>query len=286
GARDHRRDVRRLRRAQRSRGRRARLSGDRGAAPRRGRGRGGVARGRGGRRDREGRGGGRRARRGVDGGLEVCSTLGGGASGGRRRGRRGPACDRRAHSLGPLAVKGRGFVGALERSWSGEPGVIPWTLALLPLAGAYAIGSGWARRAAARTRVSVEGVHVVAVGNLTVGGTGKSSIARWLAGEVAEAGGRGAVLLRGHGANAAVDAPAAVPDFGGLPLAGASGRYGDEALAHRAALPRSIAVIVGPDRARAASSARFGYGATVAILDDGWEQRRLAWNELWVTVDP
>jgi len=183
-------------------------------------------------------------------------------------------------------VKGRGFVGALERSWSGEPGVIPWTLALLPLAGAYAIGSGWARRAAARTRVSVEGVHVVAVGNLTVGGTGKSSIARWLAGEVAEAGGRGAVLLRGHGANAAVDAPAAVPDFGGLPLAGASGRYGDEALAHRAALPRSIAVIVDPDRARAASSARFGYGATVAILDDGWEQRRLAWNELWVTVDP
>jgi tetraacyldisaccharide 4'-kinase len=182
-------------------------------------------------------------------------------------------------------VRGRGFVGALERSWSGAPGSIPWSLALLPLAGPYAIGSAWARGAAARTRSAAAGVHVVAVGNLTVGGTGKSSIARWLAGEVAEAGGRGAVLLRGHGASAAGDVPAAVPDFAGLPPARGAARYGDEALAHRAALPRSIAVIVDPDRSRAASSARRGYGATVAILDDGWEQRRLAWNELWVTLD-
>ena len=183
-------------------------------------------------------------------------------------------------------MRGRGFVGALERSWSGEPGSVPWSLALLPLAGAYAMASGWARRAAARTRAVAEGVHVVAVGNLTAGGTGKSSIARWLAGEIAEAGGRGAVLLRGHGADAAGDAPAAVPDFAGMSLARATARYGDEALAHRAALPRSVTVIVDPDRARAASSARRGYGATVAILDDGWEQRRLAWDELWVTLDP
>ena len=183
-------------------------------------------------------------------------------------------------------MKGRGLVEALERSWSGEPGSVPWSLALLPLAGAYAIASGWARRTADRTRLAAEGVYVVAVGNLTAGGTGKSSIARWLAAEIAEAGGRGAVLLRGHGADAAVDAPAAVPDFAGMSLAGAAARYGDEALAHRAALPRSVAVIVDPDRARAASSARRGYGATVAILDDGWEQRRLAWNEIWVTLDP
>ncbi len=182
-------------------------------------------------------------------------------------------------------MTGRGFTGALERSWSGEPGATPWTLALLPLAGAYAIVSGTARRAAARSRTAAEGVHVVAVGNLTAGGTGKSSIARWLAEEAAGAGGRGALLLRGHGA-AAVAGPSAVPDFAGYPLAQAVERYGDEALAHRAALPRSIAVIVDRDRARAAAAARSGYGASVAVLDDGWEQPRLAWNELWVTLDP
>ena len=183
-------------------------------------------------------------------------------------------------------MTGRGFAGALERSWSGSPGAIPWTLALLPFAGAYAIASAMARRAAERSRTRAEGVHVVAVGNLTAGGTGKSSVARWLAGEVALAGGRGALLLRGHGANAAVDAPSAVPDFAGYPLAPAVDRYGDEALAHRAALPRSVAVIVDRDRARAAAAAKHGYGASVAVLDDGWEQRGLVWDELWVTLDP
>jgi tetraacyldisaccharide 4'-kinase len=182
-------------------------------------------------------------------------------------------------------VRGRGFAGALERSWSGEPGTIPWTLALLPFAGAYAIASRVARSRAASTRTPAAGMHVVAVGNLTVGGTGKSSIARWLAGEVAAAGGRGALLLRGHGARVA-EAPSVVPDFAGYPLASAAARCGDEALAHRAALPRSVAVVVDPDRARAASAAGRGYGATVSILDDGWEQRRLSWSELWVTLDP
>lgn len=183
-------------------------------------------------------------------------------------------------------MTGRGFAGAVERSWSGEPGSIPWTLGLLPLAGAYAIASGMARRGAVRTRTRAEGVHVVAVGNLTVGGTGKSSIARWLAREAANAGGRSALLLRGHGATDARERPSAVPDFAGYPLAAAANRYGDEALAHRAALPRSVAVIVDRDRARAASSARQGYGASVAVLDDGWEQRRLSWDDLWVALDP
>jgi len=177
-------------------------------------------------------------------------------------------------------------VGAVERSWSGEPGSVPWTLGFLPLAFAYAIASGMARRGAARTRTPVDGVHVVAVGNVTVGGTGKSSIARWLAREGADSGGRSALLLRGHGASDARERPSAVPDFAGYPLAAAANRYGDEALAHRAALPRSVAVIVDSDRARAASSARHGYGASAAILDDGWEQRRLSWDELWVALDP
>ncbi|HKQ20247.1 MAG TPA: tetraacyldisaccharide 4'-kinase [Candidatus Eisenbacteria bacterium] len=179
-----------------------------------------------------------------------------------------------------------GIVGAIERSWSGLPGSVPWTAAFLPVAGAYAIAAGFARARASRTRTTVAGMHVVSVGNLTVGGTGKSSLARWLAREAADAGRRCAVLLRGHGASAALDAPSAVPDFSSYPLVGGAGRYGDEALAHRAALPRSVAVIVDRDRRRAADAARFGYGASAAILDDGWEQGALAWDELWVLLDP
>ncbi len=127
---------------------------------------------------------------------------------------------------------------------------------------------------------------MIAVGNLTVGGTGKSSIARWLALEAVRAGGRAAVLLRGHGARARAEERGAVPDFAEYPPGKAVARYGDEALALRVGLPLEAAVIVDPDRMRAARAARSGYGARVLILDDGWEQRSLAWDELWVTLDP
>jgi tetraacyldisaccharide 4'-kinase len=180
----------------------------------------------------------------------------------------------------------RGIAGTVERSWSGEPGTLPWTEALLPLAAGYGILSAAARARARATRRAIEGCHVVAVGNLTVGGTGKSAIARWLASEAAASGVRAAVLLRGHGAEAAPGARGVVPDFVGYPLEKAVARYGDEALAHRRSLPREVVVAVDPDRMRAGRAARSGYGARVLILDDGWEQGSLAWDELWVALDP
>jgi tetraacyldisaccharide 4'-kinase len=47
-----------------------------------------------------------------------------------------------------------------------------------------------------------------------------------------------------------------------------------------------VAVIVDPDRHAGALLARDGHGARTVILDDGWEQGTLAWDELWVTIDP
>ncbi len=173
----------------------------------------------------------------------------------------------------------------VERSWSGD-GSLSWTKALLPLAAGYAVISGVARARARATRRAIEGCHVVAVGNLTVGGTGKSTIARWLATEAAASGARAAVLLRGHGAEAAPAERGVVPDFAGYPLEKAIARYGDEALALRRSLPREVVVASDPDRMRAGRAARSGYGARVLILDDGWEQGSLAWDELWVALDP
>lgn len=180
----------------------------------------------------------------------------------------------------------RGIAGVFERSWSGVPGAFPWTKALEPLAACYGVLAGAARARARATRRAIDGCHVVAVGNLTVGGTGKTTVARWLATEAAGSGVRAAVLLRGHGALAAPADRGVVPDFVGYPLEKAVDRYGDEALALRRCLPREVAVAVDPDRHRAGRAARSGYGARVLILDDGWEQDRLAWDELWVALDP
>ena len=77
-----------------------------------------------------------------------------------------------------------------------------------------------------------------------------------------------------------------VPDLDGYPLGSAVDRVGDEAAAHRGALPRGATVAVDRDRYRGARAAQIGYGAQVAILDDGWEQGGLRWDELWVTLDP
>lgn len=182
---------------------------------------------------------------------------------------------------------GRGPAGWVERSWSGGPGSLPWTLALAPAAALYAAAAGIARRRAVSARRPVSGLFVLAVGNLTVGGTGKSSLARWLARSAVATGGRAALILRGHGSEAARGRrTGAVPDAPAYPLARAARAYGDEAAAHRGSLPRSVAVLADPDRHRAARVARDGYGASVAVLDDGWEQRTLAWDELWVAVDP
>jgi len=180
----------------------------------------------------------------------------------------------------------RGAAGLFERSWSAEPGSLEWTKALLPLAAGYSIASGIARRRARARRRRIEGCRVVAVGNLTVGGTGKSSIARWLALEAVRAGAHAAVLLRGQGALAPSGERGAVPDFAEYPLAMRTSRYGDEALALRIGLPREAAVVVDPNRMRGAVAARSGYGARILILDDGWEQPDLGWDELWVALDP
>ena len=180
----------------------------------------------------------------------------------------------------------RGIAGRVERSWSGEPGGVAWTKAFLPLAAGYAVVSGFARRRAAAGRRKLEGAHVIAVGNVTVGGAGKSSLARWLALQALTARAPAAVLLRGHGADGSARGTRVVPDFSDYPLLARVGAYGDEAIAHRVALPRGASVAVDGNRLRAARALLSGYGSRVLILDDGWEQGTLAWDELWIAVDP
>lgn len=84
----------------------------------------------------------------------------------------------------------------------------------------------------------------VAVGNLTVGGSGKTPLAGWIAGELIARGRRPAILLRDVG--------------------------GDESAVHREALP-GVIVVPDADRARGADVAMTA-GADVLVLDDAFQR--------------
>jgi tetraacyldisaccharide 4'-kinase len=171
----------------------------------------------------------------------------------------------------------------VERVWHGEGGPLAsWALrALAPL---YAAVARAARARARRTRRRFDGVTVVAIGGLAVGGTGKTTLARWAALEALGMGRRPAVVLRGHGSDAE-RRPAEIVSPEAAAAPDGARRFGDEAVAHRASLPAGALVVVGANRWACAELAR-AQGAELILLDDGWEQGSLAWDTLWVTLDP
>lgn len=83
----------------------------------------------------------------------------------------------------------------------------------------------------------------VAVGNLSVGGTGKTPVAAWIAAHYVALGSKPGILLRGYG--------------------------GDEALVHHRLVPEAV-VVTDPDRREGARRAVAG-GAQVLVLDDAFQ---------------
>lgn len=101
-----------------------------------------------------------------------------------------------------------------------------------------------ARRARGAGRAAVP---TVSVGNLTVGGTGKTPVAAWFAARLHERGLAPALLLRGYG--------------------------DDETLVHER-LNESVPVIADPDRRRGAGRA-IAQGARALVLDDAFQHRQM-----------
>jgi tetraacyldisaccharide 4'-kinase len=108
-------------------------------------------------------------------------------------------------------------------------------------------------------------VPVVVVGNVTVGGTGKTPLAAWLARELGLRGLAVGVVLRGYGGRAA--GPRVVQDTDD------AREVGDEALVHARRGPH--VVVIGADRVAAARLAA-QRGAAVIVCDDGLQHLRLA----------
>jgi tetraacyldisaccharide 4'-kinase len=108
---------------------------------------------------------------------------------------------------------------------------------------------------------------VISVGNLTMGGTGKTPTVIALGRLLQEAGCSLSVLLRGYKGES-VGHPLLVSD--GESLLGSSRLAGDEALVIAKNLPRAI-VAVGKDRARAGQWVEQRFAVDAHLLDDGFQ---------------
>ncbi len=122
---------------------------------------------------------------------------------------------------------------------------------------------------------------VVSVGNLRVGGTGKTPIVEHLARLLIAHGERPAILTRGYGRRTAAAGVTVVSD--GMRVLAGVDAAGDEPLMLARAVP-GVIVAVSADRFLSGCLAERRLGATVHILDDGFQHFALARDvELLVT---
>jgi len=98
-------------------------------------------------------------------------------------------------------------------------------------------------------------VPVISVGNLTLGGTGKTPLVEWIARHLCAQDVRVAIVSRGYGAR--------------------PGERNDEALELELALP-DVPHLQNPDRVAAARIAIEKFETEFILLDDGFQHRRLA----------
>ena len=161
----------------------------------------------------------------------------------------------------------------LTELWYRERAQVPL---LQPLASLYGVALALRRRAYAAGWLRSEdaGRPVVVVGNLTVGGTGKTPLTAWLARELSAQGLRVGVVSRGYGSGRRgsprrVAATSSWREVGDEPLI----------LARASGCP----VMVGSDRVAAARA--LGGSVDVIVADDGLQHLRLARNCQIVVVD-
>ena len=114
---------------------------------------------------------------------------------------------------------------------------------------------------------------VISVGNVSMGGTGKSPVVAAIAQWLIDQGQRPAILSRGYARADAVDGVVVVSD--GKSIQSTLDRSGDEPMMLARQVPGAI-VCVSPDRHLAGTLAERELGATVHVLDDGFQHIELA----------
>jgi len=156
--------------------------------------------------------------------------------------------------------------------WYGPAGPI-WLAPLSFLYGAIMALRSLLYRLGLRHRVKV-GVPVVVVGNLTVGGTGKTPLVAWLSNKLSAVGLRVAIVSRGYGGRARGVTRVTVHSR--------PSEVGDEPL--MLARKAQATVFVGRDRVAAAKQA-VADGADIVICDDGLQHLALVRHCEMVVID-
>ncbi len=153
-----------------------------------------------------------------------------------------------------------------------------WRCLLLPLAPpAWIYGAGarlhraWYR--AGRKRVLP--IPVVSVGNLVVGGTGKTPTAAWLANSLRDRGYAVVIASRGYAGGSATRAgDPIVPVSDGSFVLSRAELAGDEPMILSGMVP-GVPVLIGADRVAVGLRACSAFGAEVLVLDDGFHHHPL-----------
>lgn len=159
--------------------------------------------------------------------------------------------------------------------WRRDEGPVRAALrgALSPLGWLYGGGAGLHRGLyrSGLLRARKLGVGVVSVGNLVVGGTGKTPLAGWVASGLRDRGLRVALASRGY-ARRDRERVRVVSD--GRRVRETLSVAGDEPLLLAAQLP-GVPVLVGRDRGLLGLRAQAAFGIDVLVLDDGFQHHRL-----------
>jgi len=176
-----------------------------------------------------------------------------------------------------------GFRNVFQSIWSDSADRRPLTALLSVLSRPYAAAAGLRNRLYEKGMLAQHRLpcRVVSIGNLTVGGTGKTPFVILLAGILKKKGFRPCVLSRGYGSRQS-SAVQIVSDGDLIRV-----RYpeaGDEPLLIARSL-RGIPVIAGADRVRTGREAIDRFGADLLILDDAFQHRRLHRDVDIVLVD-
>ena len=156
------------------------------------------------------------------------------------------------------------FAGWLQAQWFAQRRLSPALWLLLPLSWLFT-ALVWLKKC--RSTSERLPVPVIVVGNITVGGAGKTPLAIWLARQLSERGWRPGIVSRGYGGNNVISRP--------VESASIPAEVGDEPilLARRSAVP----VWVGRNRAAAGRALLAAHPAVNIILcDDGLQHYQLA----------
>lgn len=157
----------------------------------------------------------------------------------------------------------------LTQSWYGRSKPRAW---LVPLGALF----GWLTRLRRRWIRPIHlPVRVVVVGNLAVGGSGKTPLVAWLATELKRAGLRVGIVLRGYGG-----------DNTGVQRVGAktpAREVGDEA--RWLATATGVAVAVSADRVAAVKALLAEQSLDIVLSDDGLQHYRLGRAAEIIAVD-